>query len=205
MRVELRRSGRGVALAVALAFLSGGCLSGSAPADRFYRLDVPTPKDRSESPRLPGRLLVDAIRGDSLTLERLMLYRDLADPTRVRRDGYDHWVEPPPAMVERALVEYLRARNLAEAVVTPEMHVAADYRLSGRVHRFERLVGEGPPRVSVELEFHLVRLGASELLLLQSYGEEQEVSGSEGGDSALAFSGALGRIFERLAADLPQL
>ena len=207
MRVDLLRAGRGAALVLAgaLMLLQGGCLSGSAPADRFYRLDLPVPMNRSEPPRLPGRLLVDAIRGDAMTLERLMLYRDLSEPSRVRREGYDQWVEPPPEMVERVLVEYLRARNLAEAVVTPEMHIAADYRLSGRVNRFERLVGEGPPRASVELEFNLVRLEARELLLLQSYREEEETSGSGAGDAAAAFSRALQRIFERLAADLPQL
>lgn len=205
MRVGVHGRRRSVALLLALALLSGGCLSGSAPADRFYRLELSAPSDRSESPRLPGRLLVDAIRGDALTLERLMLYRDLGEPTRVRQEGYDHWVEPPPAMVERALVGYLRARNLAESVVTPEMHVKADYRLSGRVQRFERLVGEGSPRVSVELEFHLVSLEAGELLLLQSYSEEEQASGNDGSAWAAAFSDALQRVFDRLAADLPQL
>jgi ABC-type uncharacterized transport system auxiliary subunit len=190
--------------AVAMMMIQGGCLSSPAPPDRFYRLEVPEAADRLELPRLRGRLLVDSVRGDAMTLERLMLYREVSDPSRVRREGYDKWVDPPPLMVQRAAVEFLRSANAAEVVVTPEMRLGAEFRLTGRVNRFERVVGEGSPRATIELEFSLIRLDDRELLLLETYREEEEIAGGGVGDSVEAFSRALHRILERLTLDLPE-
>jgi ABC-type uncharacterized transport system auxiliary subunit len=193
-----------ILLAVAVMMLQGGCLAGPAPSDRFYRLVVPDPSFRFEVPRLNGRLLVDSMRGDAMTLERLMTYRTESDPFQVRRTGYDQWVDPPTVMVERAVVTFLRSANAAEVVITPEMRLDADFRLGGRVNRFERLLGEGAPRAAIELEFCLVRLHDRELLLRETYREEEEISGSEVGDSVEAFGRALQRILERLTRDLPE-
>ena len=193
-----------ILLVVALLMIQGGCLSAPAPADRFYRLEVPNAAARLDLPRLRGRLVVDSIRGSAMALERLMLHRSADDPSQVRRAGYDHWVDPPPAMVQRAVVEFLRSANAAEAVITPEMRLDADFRLAGRVNRFERLVADGSARATIELEFNLVRIDDHELLLLKTYREEEDAAGSEIGDSVEAFSRALHRILERLAADLPE-
>ena len=193
-----------IPLAVAVSVILGGCLSGPAPKDRFYRLEVPDAATRLELPRLRGRLLVDSIRGDGMTRERQMLYRKADDPSQVRREGYDHWVDAPPLMVQRAVVEFLRSANAAEVVVTPEMRVDADFRLGGRVHRFERLVGGGSPHVTVELGLTLVREEDGEPLLLETYREDQGVAGGGIVDSVEAFNQALHRILERLLLDLPE-
>jgi ABC-type uncharacterized transport system auxiliary subunit len=193
-----------ILLAVSMSLVQGGCLSGPVAPDRFYRLEVPDSVARLELPRLRGRLLVDSIRGDGMTLERLMLYRDASDPSQVKREGYDQWVDSPPVMVQRAVVEFLRSANAAEDVITPEMRLDADFRLAGRVNRFERLVGEGTPRATIELEFNLVRLEGRELLLLETYREEEDIAGSGVGHSVEAFSHALHRILERLTLDLPE-
>jgi ABC-type uncharacterized transport system auxiliary subunit len=193
-----------ILLGVALSMVQGGCLSAPAPADRFHRLEVPDPTARLDPPRLRGRLVVDSIRGGAMALERLMLHRRADDPTQVRRAGYDHWVDPPPTMVQRAVVQFLRSANAAEVVITPEMRLDADFRLAGRVNRFERLVTDGSARATIELEFNLVRLEDHELLLLETYREEEDVAGSGIAGSVEAFSRALHRILERLAADLPE-
>jgi ABC-type uncharacterized transport system auxiliary subunit len=200
IRLSLRVTIQAV-LAMGLAL--AGCLSGSAPPDRFYRLEVPDAATRSEGPRLGGRLLVDSIRGDGMTLERLMLRRDASEPSRIKRSSYHHWVDSPPRMVQRAVVEFLRSANVAETVITPELRLEADFRLAGRLNRFELFVGEGPPRAAIELEFTLVRLEDRELLLLETYREEEDTRGSAAGEAAEAFGRALHRILGRLAADLP--
>jgi ABC-type uncharacterized transport system auxiliary subunit len=175
-----------------------------APADRFHRLEVPDPTERLDPPRLRGRLVVDSIRSSAMVLERPMLHRHADDPTQVRRAGYDHWADPLPTMVQRGVVGFLRSVNAAEVVITPEMRLDADFRLAGRINRFERLVTDGSARATIELEFNLVRLEDRQLLLLQTYREEEDVAGSEVGGSVEAFSRALHRILERLAADLPE-
>jgi ABC-type uncharacterized transport system auxiliary subunit len=205
MRTEPIRASCRVAilLAVTTSLVQGGCLSDPVPADRFYRLEVPDAAARLEVPRLGGRLLVDSPRGDGMTLERLMLHRDASDPSRVKRAGYDHWVDSPPAMVQQAVVKFLRSANAAEIVITPAMRLDADFHLAGRVNRFELLAGEGAPRATIELEFSLVRLEDRKLLLLKTYREEEDVGGSGVGDSVEAFSRALHRILRRLTLDLP--
>jgi ABC-type uncharacterized transport system auxiliary subunit len=193
-----------IPLAVVMMLILGGCLSGPAPPDRFYRLEVPDAAARLELPRLRGRLLVASLRGDGMTRGRRMLYRSASDPSQVKREGYDNWVDAPPVMVQRAVVEFLRSANAAEVVITPEMRLDADFRLGGRVHRFERLVGQGSSRVTIELDFTLVRAEDREHLLLETYREHEEVAGSGVGDSVAAFSRALHRILERLVSDLPE-
>lgn len=194
-----------ILLAITAMTVQGGCLSGPVPRDRFFRLQVPDASARLELPRLRGRLLVDSIRGSAMTVERLMLYRSADDPSQVKREGYDQWVDPPPAMIQRALVEFLRSANVAREVITPEMRLDADFRLFGRLHRFERLVGQGSPRATIEIELTLVRLEDRELLLLESYREEEPADGDGIGSSAEAFSRALHRILQRLTLDLPEV
>jgi ABC-type uncharacterized transport system auxiliary subunit len=140
-----------------------------------------------------------------MTLERRMLYRNTSDPSQVRREGYDSWVDPPPVMVQRAVVAFLRSANAAEAVVTPQMRFDADFRLGGRVHRFERVVAPDSSRAAIELEFTLARLEDRELLLLETYREQEDVAGDGVGDAVNAFSRALHRILERLLIDLPEV
>ena len=193
-----------IPLAVATMVILGGCLSGPAPPDRFYRLELPDAAARLELPRLRGGLLVDSIRGDGMTRGRRMLYRSASDPSRVKREGYEYWVDVPPVMVQRALVAFLRSANVAEVVITPEMRLDADFRLGGRLHRFERLDGQGSSRVTIELEFTLAQAEGREPLLLETYSESEEVAGTEVGDSVEAFSRALHRILERLVLDLPE-
>jgi ABC-type uncharacterized transport system auxiliary subunit len=193
-----------IPLALAIAMVQGACLSGPAPPDRFYRLEVPNASARLEAPRLDGRLLVDSLRGDSTMLERLMLYRNESDPFQIRREGYDQWVESPPVMVQRAAVAFLRSANAAQMVITPEMRLDADFRLGGRVNRFERMIGGDAPRATIEVEFSLVRLEDRALLLQETYREDEEIDGDDIGDSVAAFSRALHRILGRLALDLPE-
>jgi ABC-type uncharacterized transport system auxiliary subunit len=207
MRADPIHAWRRVAipLVVTVMMIQGGCLSGPAPPDRFYRMEIPDAATRLELPRLHGRLLVDSIRGDAMTLERRMLYRNAGDPSQVKREGYENWVAPPPVMIQLAAVEFLRSANAAEVVITPEMRFDADFRLGGRVHRFERLVGQDSSRATIEVEFTLVRVEDREPLLLETYREHEDVAGRGVGDSVEAFSRALHRILERLVLDLPEV
>jgi len=193
-----------ILFAAAMVMVQGGCLASPVPPDRFYRLEVPSAAARLEAPRLDGRLLVDSIRGDATTLERLMLYRTESQSFQVRREGYDQWVEPPPVMVQRAAVAFLRSANAAQTVITPEMRLDADFRLGGRVNRFERLIGKDAPRVTIEVEFSLVRLADRELLLQETYREDEEIDGDDVDESVEAFSRALHRILGRLMLDLSE-
>jgi ABC-type uncharacterized transport system auxiliary subunit len=105
-------------------------------------------------------------------------------------------------MLQLAIVEYLRGAGIARQVVTPELHLSADYQLAGRLLAFERVIGNGTPGVRVALELSLTRVDGRELLLLETYREEREASGGGVDDAARGLAEALASILEHLVADL---
>ena len=77
------------------------------------------------------------------------------------------------------------------------MRVNADFRLSGKAKRLERLIGGGPPRVFVELELALVRVSDDSLLVVDSYSEEVTATDGDVKAAVVALNQATARIFER--------
>jgi len=185
-----------------VALLFAGCLSGPAPVDHYYRVEVPPPGG-SVARALSGTVEVDRLRVEAIAQGRRMLYRKADRPEEVAQFAYHHWADPPNVMVQSEMVDYLRATGVADRVVTPGVHVGSDFRITGRIVRFEQILGSGDPRVVVELEIELVRNRGNELLLLETYREERSASGSSVGDAAAAYGEALQVIFGRLAADIP--
>jgi len=184
------------------ALLLSSCLSGPAPTDHYYRIQVVPPAPGTNR-ALPGTLDVDRLRVEAIAQGRRMLYRDGSRPGEVVQYNYHHWADPPNVMIQSLLVDYLRSAGVAERVVTPGVHVDSDYRLTGRLVHFEQILGSGDPRVLVEVEIAIVRKRGDEVLLLETYREEREASGRSVNDAVTAYGAALEAIFGRLAADIP--
>ena len=119
----------------------------------------------------------------------------------MQQHDYHYWMDPPPKMLQAQLVDYLRASGLAEAVITPDLRVRPDYEITGRLRRFERLLGGGPTRVVAEVELALVETGRKQLLVVETYSAEVAAADDGVEASVLALAQALGRIFERFLAD----
>jgi cholesterol transport system auxiliary component len=187
-------------LAIAIAWL--GCVSGPAPRDHYYRLETAAPAALA-SPKLAGTLEVERLRVETISQGRAMLYRDTSQSGEIEQYAYEHWVDPPSVMLRDDLVRYLREAGVAEEVVTPALRVDSQYLVSGRVVRFECILGGGEPRVVVEIELALTRQEGRELLLLATYREERVAPGSGVADSVTAYEQAIGAIFERFVADIP--
>ncbi len=181
------------------------CAAGPAPRDHFYRLEAGAPHEVLEAPLFAGTLEVRRLRTDALTDGSRLLYRTHSDSAEVRRYPYHHWLDSPTAMVQEEMAAYLRAAGAAALVVTPETRVRPDYVVSGRIVRFERVLGESPPGVVVELELHVTRQTDRALLLLTTYREERQADGPDIARSALAMSRALADIFDRFLADASSL
>ena len=73
--------------------------------------------------------------------------------------------------------------------------------LSGRIHRFERVMGRNPS-VVLELDLSLVD-SAGEILVHENYREEREATNSKISASTDALGAALHAIFERFLSDIP--
>jgi ABC-type uncharacterized transport system auxiliary subunit len=141
-------------------------------------------------------MLVEQLGADGLLRERPLLYSLSGASHEVQQHNYHYWTDAPPRMLQDQMVSYLRRGGIAGSVVTPEMRIRADYRISGKVKRLERLLGGGPPRVFVEVELSLIHLSDDRLLLVDNFTEQEPVADDSVKSAIVAINRATGRIFE---------
>jgi ABC-type uncharacterized transport system auxiliary subunit len=154
-------------LFIASVMAVGGCLSGPAPTDQFYQLELPDPQRQFDTPPLGGTLQVTRPWANALTGERPLLYRQDSESTQVHRYAYHRWVDSPTIMIQQEMTRYLRTSHLADQVVTPKFRVKVDYILSCQILKLERLL-DGSPRVVMELELGISSIQYNRALQLQN-------------------------------------
>lgn len=179
--------------------LLAGCFGSAPPVprDHYYRLLVSGPVETVADIQLAGVMRVELLQADGLLRERPLLYSESGASHEVQQHDYHYWADAPPRMLQDQLVAYLRHSRIARSVVTPDMRVQADYQISGKVKRLERLLGGGPPRVFVEMELALVRLSDNALVLVDNFAEQEPEGGDGIGSAIIALNKATGRIFDR--------
>ena len=182
-----------------LAPLLASCLGAAPPVprDHYYRLLVAAPAAVRSQPALPGVLSVELLQADGLLRERPLLYSESGSSHEVQQHDYHYWTDSPPRMLQDQMVEYLRRSGIASAVVTPDMRIRAQYQVTGKVKRLERLLGGGPPRVFVEIELALMRLTDDRLVMVDSFSEETAVAEDSVAAGIVALNHATARIFQR--------
>lgn len=198
----MRRSRGLLAALLVLGALPLACVgTDPVPANRYYRLQASADQPLA-TPLLPGVLEVERFMGAGLMNERAVLYTRRSDEGHILQHHYHYWIEPPTQLLQQELVDYARRRRLAETVVTRQSRVRADFAVSGRVERFERVLGEGAAAVRVELRLALTDLKESRLLWASTYTEEAEAGGDEVADAVDAFDRSVGAIFARFVEDV---
>jgi cholesterol transport system auxiliary component len=200
--VSARQRWAGPALGLALALCA--CASGPAPpADRFWRLAPSSPEAPARpAPLLDGALGVERLRTEGLDGQRALVWSEAGDPHEVRASAYQFWVEPPADQIQELLTAYLAARGVAREVLTPEMRLRPDWSVAGKLSRFERVVGDGPPRVVLELRLTLLHRTGAQPAWSEIYREEVAAAGPDVADAVAAFDSALAAAFARFEADL---
>lgn len=184
--------------------LLAGCLGSAPPVprDHYYRLLVPTPQQSAGAVPLPGIMVVDLPQADGLLRERPLLYSESGESYELQQHHYHYWNDAPPRMLQDQMVTYLRRSGVSGQVVTPDMRIRADYQVSGKVRRLERLLGGGPPRVFVEIELALMRLSDEKVLVVETFSAE-EPAGDESVDAAIvALNRATAEIFDRFLGQI---
>jgi len=187
-----------------LAPVLAGCLGSAPPVprDHYYRLLVPLPAESGGAMLLPGVLTVELLQADGLLRERPLLYSTAADAAELQQHNYHYWNDVPPRLLQDQMVTYLRRSGVASLVVTPDTRVRAEYQISGKAKRFERLVGGGGSKVVVEIEFALLRLSDDALLVVNTYSAEEAAAGDSVEDSILALNRATARVFDAFLSDV---
>jgi cholesterol transport system auxiliary component len=193
-------AGRSLSLAGSLlsAFALAGCLSGPPPADHFYRLEVGDPAGPVEKP-LGGTLHVDRFRVDAVLGDRHMLYRQDSDTAEIRQFTYHYWSDPPSLLVQTELTEYLQEARASGVVMDANARVKPDHTITGRIRRFDQVVGS-EPGVVVEIDVSVRAAGA--IVLQKSYIERRTASADTPSAAADAFAEAVQAVFVRLLADV---
>ncbi|GGZ10117.1 ABC-type transport auxiliary lipoprotein family protein [Novosphingobium colocasiae] len=181
----------------ALALLSGCAMMGKADAPVTMRLAPAFAGDGA--PVLAGSVTVSPVRaGGALAVQRYA-YVDPARPAEINQAASLFWEEPPPRLIERALVSGLRGRY---AVVTgPEAPVAADMRVIAILTHFEEVSAPGVAQARVGFEASVVAGG--KVVRTGSYCANAPIAGSTATDRARGFEaaveGAVGAFVQALA------
>ncbi len=186
--------------ALILAAALSGCLGATPPLprDHFYRVSVQAPLGAAAF--FPGTISVAPIEAEGLLRERPLLYSD-SGAHEVQQHDYHYWTEAPPRMLQTQLVDYLRSSGAATSVITPDLRLPADYEVTGRIRRLERLLQDGGTRVVAELELAMTVDNGRNLVVVQSYGREIEAENDSVEASVQALDTALSDIFTRFVAD----
>jgi ABC-type uncharacterized transport system auxiliary subunit len=194
-------------LIVLLVAVLGACAQPPVPQDTFYRLEVGVPENALSAPRLQGTLEVERLSADGLTAGRPIVYSRSDRPRELKEYHYHFWTEPPPVMLRDQLVAYLRGANVASAVVTPELRVAVNYALTGKIKRLERVIGVSPgsAKAVVELELGVRQTAGERLLFLDTYRVETEAAGDTVGAAVDAINEGLKRVFALFVADISKI
>lgn len=198
-----RRPLRALALVCAVSALAA-CAQPPVPKDSFYRLEVATPTAPAGAPVFPGKAEVRPLNADGVLLQRAVAFVP-EDSDAIEQYSYHFWSGPPAALVQRALADALRAANLFETVVTPEIRVRTDYEVQGRLARFEQVLSGGAPRFVVELDLTVTEKRGMALLLMKTYRAEVPAETATVAAAVDAARQALGDIFAEVATDLRAL
>ncbi len=184
-------------LSLGASLLLAACAQPELPQDHYYRLSVSAPQQGPLS--LNGVLEVERFRADGLLSGRPIAYSE--GEGKLAEYHYHFWVEPPVDLLQEAMVDFLRAANIATHVVTPQLRMAEDYLLTGKIKRLERLLSDGN-KIAVELELGLKRTSDDRLLVLKSYHRvlDQQSPGVDG--AVHAINDALSEIYQTFLNDV---
>ncbi len=186
---------------VAVAALLGlaACGGDPVPRDAYYRLDASaTVAPRAGGP-LHGAVEVPPFRADGLVNSRAILFRNGA--SAVEAYSYHFWWQQPGALLQQSLIDTLRSAQAFDSAAGPEMRLARDYEVIGRIRRFEQ--AGASVVVEIELSFRSGRGGAP--LLLKTYTEEVAAGDESVPAAVTAFSTAINRIWAAFIVDLGQI
>jgi ABC-type uncharacterized transport system auxiliary subunit len=180
--------------------LAAGCQSAPpAPADRYYRLlEVPAQDIAVQPWTTTGSIEIPELRADGPYLDRAILFTDEGQTTHIESYNYDHWIYPPPYLIQQNMVRWFRQNRLAPTIVDDDRVSKPTFLVSGRIVRFERNVGAGAARADVELELEVASSAQGSPVLRKTYRATETATDS----SMDAFVQSMGRALQRIYAEL---
>jgi ABC-type uncharacterized transport system auxiliary subunit len=189
---------------ILLVSLLAGCFGGGevVPQDRFYHL-ADISGDVMQVSKPFGVIAVAPLKSNVLHHERTILYSLQSSPLMLNTYYYHQWDNVPGEMIQEHLIAYLRAVGFADTVVRYGEREQVDGQINGYIQRFERIVGNGLPKVVVRLELSFrTRTPGAQRSLTKVYSDEREAADNSMEATVAAFSQALQTIYGRFVADI---
>jgi ABC-type uncharacterized transport system auxiliary subunit len=182
----MRRASRAVAALLVAGVLAGCSFARRPPEMRYYTLAVPgTPP---ASPLAPFD--VGAFSADAPYAGTRLAFR--TSPYRIEYYVYHRWAADPRGLVAAAARDYLER--------VPAVGDASPLRLTGRIRRLEEVDREGGRDGALALDIEVRQ--ADEVVLARAYEDTEPAEGANPEATVAAISRALGRILDRVVADL---
>ncbi len=192
------------ALLLAMFATVCGCASPPVPDVSYYRvasIDV-GPKTADKHFAIP--LVVDTLIADGVYNDQSILYV-MSPEGSLKAYHYQLWDESPGQMLQRRLIDTLRARNAAR-LVTDRLPTSIDsLRISGRIKRFERVKDGDAWLARVRMELRVERGTQQEPLLLSDYGADVPADSDSIQATVRAFAVAMDQSYAAFWAELQQV
>lgn len=190
-------------IAALLFLLLLGCAGAPVPDVAYYRMSDAAAGQPSDDKHFSIPIVVDSLVADGVYNDQAMLYVLRAEGS-IKAYHYQLWDEPPGQLLQRRLIDTLRARN-ASRLITDRLPPSLDsVRVSGRIERFERVKQGDVWLARVRLELRAEHGAQREPLLLSEYGADVPASTDSMQSTVRAFASAIDQSFAAFWAELQQ-
>lgn len=184
--------------ALGLILTLGGCAALREPDPATVLRAAPRFEPAAALASAPP-IAVAPVMAEGAASERRYAYVRREEPGVVRQAATLFWEDPPPKMLERGLVDVLRAR--VGPAVGPGAPVETGRRVSARLERFEEVTGGGAP-AEAHVAFEAALTQDRTLKASGRYCGRAPIAADSPSARARAFEAALGSALARLGDDL---
>jgi cholesterol transport system auxiliary component len=191
-------------LTFVLAAMLGACSVAPVPDIAYYRMPGVGEGDIRSEKFFAMPIVVDSMIADGVYNDQAILYATQPEGS-IKAYHYQLWDEPPGQLLQRRLVDTLRARQ-ASRLITDRLPPSIDsLRIAGRIERFERVrVGE-QWLARVRIELRVERGSQFEPLLLSEYGADVPASSDSIQSTVRAFAAAIDQSYAAFWSELQQV
>ena len=156
---------------VILACMAGGCVK-TRPL-RYYTLSIPPAAAPPPAQPLPITLVVGRLNAPHLLRDDRVVYA-MSD-VELGVDEYHRWSEAPSGMIERLLVERLRASGQYKAVQHLSSTTRGDYILRGYLGALNEVDDPAGIKARFALQLELFDVKAGNVVWNERYNSDQPV------------------------------
>jgi len=192
-------------LAIVSLIACAGCSAPAVPDVSYFRMPAyvlsgPAP----DAPLQALPIVVDPLRASGVYNDQSILYA-LKPEGSIKAYHYQLWDEAPSVLVQRRLIDTLRARRAA-SMVTDRLPAALDaLRIGGTIERFERTRTATGWIARVRIELRVERDAQSAPLLLNQYAADVTADSDTIEASVRAFARAIDLCLDAFWAEFSAL